>query len=74
MTQKEWPRLKGDYTGLRVRITRPIRNNGGERAEVGRTATVEGWYMGLKLSVDICDKCGTKMHISRVEQSCVELI
>lgn len=74
MTQKEWPRLKGDYTGLRVRITCPIQNRGGERAEVGRTATVKGWYKGLTLSVDLCDKCGTQMTIAQVKQSCVELI
>lgn len=72
--KKEWPRLKGDYEGLRVRIVKPISNNGGERAEVGRTATVRGWYCGLKLTVDVCDKCGTKMHVTRVDQSSVELI
>lgn len=71
---KEWPKLKRDYKGLRVRVVKPFRNNGGERAEIGRTATIEGWYCGLKLSIDVCDKCGTKMYITRVPQSSVELI
>jgi hypothetical protein len=74
MNKKEWPKLKRDYTGLRVRVVRPFRNGGGERAEVGRTATVEGWYQGLRLAVDICDKCGTKMYVTRIDQSSVELI
>lgn len=71
---KEWPRLKRDYVGLRVRVIRPIRNGGGDSAEVGRTATVRGWYKGLDLKVDICDKCGTVMYVSRVPESAVELI
>jgi len=72
--QKEWPKLKRDYVGLRVRIIKPIGNHGGERAEVGRTATVKGWFQGLKLKVDVCDKCGTKMYITHVDPYSVELI
>ena len=71
---KEWPKLKRDYAGLRVRIIKPIQNGRGEAAEVGRTATVYKSYGGLELKVDVCDKCGTKFLVKNVPESFVELI
>ena len=73
-TEKKWPRLKGDYKGLRVRIVKQLNTNGGDGAEAGATATVVGYHRGLELRVDVCDKCGTKTYIKRVPESSVELI
>jgi len=72
--KKQWPKLKRDYPGLRVRLLVPIQNGFGKAAPAGALATVEESYGGLKLSVDICDKCGTQLYVSKVPESKVELV
>lgn len=71
---KEWPKLKRDCKGLRVRLLKTIRNGFGTAAPAGKLATVEEDYGGLKLSVDMCDTCGTRLYVSKVPRSSVELI
>lgn len=72
---KEWPRLQKDWHGLRVRVVHPIKNNRGDRAEVGRLATIFSVYNGkLKLEVEMCDKCMSTMFVTGVSPSSVELV
>jgi hypothetical protein len=50
MINKEWPKLKRDWTGRLVRLNVTIRNNGGDVFRKGSVMIVNDYYRGLKLS------------------------
>lgn len=63
----------GDWENKRVYALRPIRNRGGKAVTPGMAGTVTGAYAGLNVTFDICEHCGTKTHISRVNYDAVGL-
>jgi len=44
-----WPKLKRDWSGLRVKVKYPIQTRGGKKFGRGTVMTVVKYYRGLKL-------------------------
>jgi hypothetical protein len=69
----EWPKLKKDYAGLKVRLKRTLKN-GIIEIPAGKVCTIESWYRGACLRTDPCECCGVRVYITKVPQSALELL
>jgi hypothetical protein len=73
----EWPKLKRDWTGLRVRSLRVLRN-GYHEIPAGKVFIVKGYHRGLQLDLDAeeaCPTCGIRaIYITKVPVRDVELL
>lgn len=67
----EWPKLKRDYAGLKVRSTRELKN-GSICIPAGTVMTVDNWYRGASLWTEPCKCCGVGIYITKVPQSALE--
>lgn len=65
-----WPKLKRDYTGRKVRLTRSLRNCANGLMKKGRVAVVVSYYRGLILRA----VRKPSFYVTRVELSDVELL
>ena len=63
----------GDWVGKRVRATHQLRNGGGQGVMPGMTGEVNGARGGLNVTFDVCDHCGTVMHVRNLNDSDVVL-
>lgn len=67
----DWPKLKRDLKGMRVRVVKPFGNKSIHLHE-GATATIVGWYRGANLKADPCPACNVGVYITRVPLSFLE--
>jgi hypothetical protein len=73
MSNQQWPKLKRDYAGLRVRLLREIQN-GYIIMPAGAVLEVGGWYGGLELTGPRCACCGMRPFMRKVPIADVELL
>lgn len=72
----EWPKLKRDWVGRRVRLCHKIETRGGTVFRKGRVMRVYKYYRGLGLEVLRSDATGTirEGSVTRVMPYEVELL
>jgi hypothetical protein len=63
----------GDWEGKRIRATRQIRNGGGQGVTPGMKGEVRSAHRQLNVTFDVCEHCGTVMHVSRLNYFDIEL-
>ena len=64
----------GDWEGKNICAARQIRNGGGQGVMPGMKGKVTSAHRGLNVTFDICDHCGTVMHVSKLNYSDIELM
>lgn len=64
----------GDWEDKSIRATHQIQNIGGQGVMPGMTGKVTSAHRGLNVTFDVCEHCGTVMHVSRLNYSDIELV
>lgn len=70
-----WPRLKRDWTGLKVRLKRDVTNRGGDQFVKGQIMVINGYYCGVDLKE--LEKRPGLSHwkgVNRVSPNALELV
>ena len=67
----EWPKLMRDRIGMKVRITKNLRN-GYCQVPIGTLATITHWHGGAHIRTDPCPRCGVKLFFSKVPEKSME--
>ncbi|GAB0154702.1 hypothetical protein [Marinobacterium sp. BA1] len=62
-----------DWVGHQVKATRQIETNGGNAVSSGMQGEVTGAFSGLNVTFDVCNCCGTKTHVTKLDYEAVEL-
>lgn len=63
------PKLKRDWIGRKVRLTRTVRTHGGDVWRKGSVAVVAGYYRGFRLN-----RVRSRGWITRIQRDTVELL
>jgi len=69
-----WPKRMADWKGMRVRARREISNRGGQVVQPGTLGTLVGAHGGVSVSFNVCEHCGTRMHVRGMDPRDLERV